>query len=113
VIVKLNSCLNPWLLLLAAGVLEVGWALGLKYTQGFTRALPSLLTIVALIASLALLALALRELPIGTAYAVWTGIGVIGTTVVGMLCFGEPFQLQRIACLLLIAGGIVGLKLGH
>ncbi len=105
--------LNPWILLLGAGVLEVGWAIGLKYAQGFTRPLPSVMTVLALIASLTLLVLALRELPVGTAYAVWTGIGVLGTVVVGMLCFGEPVQLRRIVCLLLIAAGVAGLKLGH
>jgi quaternary ammonium compound-resistance protein SugE len=100
-----------WLILLLAGVLEVGWAVGLKQTEGFTRPLPTLLTILAMIASLALLGLSLRTLPLGTAYAVWTGIGTIGTALVGIVLFQEPATVARLMCIGMIAAGIVGLKL--
>ena len=105
--------LNPWILLVAAGLFEIGWAVGLKYTQGFTRLWPSLGTVLAMVISLGLLAIALRELPVGTAYAVWTGIGAIGTAAVGMIWLGEPVQGLRIFCIALIGAGIVGLKLVH
>ncbi|MGH8446149.1 MAG: quaternary ammonium compound efflux SMR transporter SugE [Solimonas sp.] len=111
-ILKLNA-FNPWLLLIAAGIFEIGWAVGLKHTQGFTRLWPSLITAAAMIVSLGLLAVALRTLPVGTAYAVWTGIGAIGTALVGMIWLGEPVQAMRIACIALIGAGIVGLKLVH
>lgn len=100
-----------WVYLFLAGISEVGWALGLKYTEGFTRLWPSVATVTTMIVSFALLGQALRSLPIGTAYAVWTGIGAIGTAVAGMALFGEPRDALRIACLALIVAGIVGLKL--
>jgi len=101
----------PWLILLVAGLLEVGWAVGLKYTDGFTRLWPSLATLVALIASVLLLAVAVRDLPLGTAYAVWTGIGTVGTVIVGIAIFGESASALRLLCLAAIVGGIIGLKL--
>jgi len=100
-----------WLLLVVAGLLEVVWAVGLSYTHGFTRLVPSLITAVGLIVSMILLALALRDIPVGTGYAVWVGIGAVGTAVVGMVALDEPVTPARIACLALIVGGIVGLKL--
>ena len=99
-----------WLYLILAGLLEVGWALGLKYTDGFTRLLPSIFTVAAMIGSFVLLGQALRVLPIGTAYAIWTGIGAVGTAILGMAIFGEPLDLARIICILLIIAGILGLK---
>jgi quaternary ammonium compound-resistance protein SugE len=100
-----------WLLLLIAGLLEVGWAVGLKYTEGFTRLVPSVLTLVSMTASIGMLALALKTLPMGTAYAVWTGIGAVGTAILGIALFGDPAGIARIACIGLIVAGIVGLKL--
>ncbi len=100
-----------WLYLAIAGVLEIVWAIGLKYTQGFTRLLPSAITIVAMIASVWFLALALRTIPVGTGYAVWTGIGAVGTAILGIVLFAEPATAARLACIALIVGGIVGLKL--
>ena len=100
-----------WFVLLIAGVLEVGWAVGLKYTEGFTRLWPSLATVTAMAASLALLGVALRTLPIGTAYAIWTGIGTVGTVIAGIYLFGEPATFVRLICVFLIVSGIVGLKL--
>jgi quaternary ammonium compound-resistance protein SugE len=100
-----------WLYLLLAGLSEIGWAVGLKYTHGFTRLLPSLVTIASMVVSLGLLGLALRSLPLGTAYAVWTGIGTIGTVIAGMILFGEPATAMRLGCIGLILAGIVGLKL--
>jgi quaternary ammonium compound-resistance protein SugE len=100
-----------WLLLLIAGLLEVGWAVGLKYTEGFTRLVPSVLTLVSMAASVGMLGLALKTLPIGTAYAVWTGIGAVGTAILGIALFGDPAGIARIACIGLIIAGIVGLKL--
>jgi len=100
-----------WTILVLAGLLEVGWAIGLKYTDGFTRLVPSLLTALSMLASLGLLGLALRSLPLGTAYAVWTGIGAVGTATLGIILFGEPAQVMRLACIGLILAGIVGLKL--
>lgn len=100
-----------WLILILAGILEIGWAVGLKQTQGFTRPVPTLLTVSAMIASLALLGLAVRTLPLGTAYAIWTGIGTIGTALVGIVLFQEPATAARLACIGMIAAGIVGLKL--
>ena len=99
-----------WVFLFIAGLFEVAWAFGLKYTQGFTRLWPSVATIAAIIVSLTLLSQALKTIPIGTGYAVWTGIGVIGTALVGMLLLGEPRDAPRLFCLLLIISGIVGLK---
>jgi quaternary ammonium compound-resistance protein SugE len=99
-----------WIYLIIAGVLEIGWAIGLKYTAGFTRLWPSVFTIAAMIASFALLAQALRTIPVGTGYAVWTGIGAAGTAALGMIFLGEPRELLRILCLVLIVAGVVGLK---
>ncbi len=100
----------PWLLLLIAAAFEIAWAIGLKYTAGFTRLWPSVGTVVALIASVGLLGLAARSLPIGTAYAVWTGLGAAGTAVLGMVLFGEPATPARLVCLGLILAGVIGLK---
>jgi quaternary ammonium compound-resistance protein SugE len=100
-----------WLVLLVAGLLEVGWAIGLKYAEGFTRLVPSVLTLVSMVGSVVLLGLALKTLPIGTAYAVWTGIGAVGTALLGIALFGEPATAARLACIGLIVAGIVGLKL--
>lgn len=104
-----------WIYLAIAGVLEVGWAVGLKYTEGLTRFWPTVLTAVAILGSMGFLALALRTLPMGTAYAVWTGIGTVGTVAFGILLFNEPSDALRLACIGLILAGIVGLKLvsGH
>ena len=99
-----------WLYLFLAGLSEVGWAIGLKYTEGFSRLLPSLLTIAAMVLSLALLGLALKTLPVGTAYAVWTVIGAVGTAALGIYLFSEPATALRLACIGLIVAGIVGLK---
>ena len=100
-----------WVVLFVAGLFEIAWAIGLKYTDGFTRLVPSTLTTVAMIVSVVLLALAMRALPVGTAYAVWTGIGAVGTVILGILLFDEPATAARIACIALIVVGIVGLKL--
>lgn len=100
-----------WLILLLAGLFEVGWAIGLKYSDGFSRPLPTVLTVTAMLASIALLGLALKDLPLGTAYAVWTGIGALGTLLAGILLFGEALTPLRVLSILLIAGGLVGLKL--
>lgn len=100
----------PWLLLLLAGLFEVAWAIGLKYTDGFSRPLPTLLTLSAMGVSVLLLAMAVKQLPLGTAYAVWTGIGAVGTVLMGIWLFNEPATLARILCLTLIVGGILGLK---
>ncbi|MDX7759218.1 quaternary ammonium compound efflux SMR transporter SugE [Aeromonas hydrophila] len=99
-----------WLLLLLAGLFEVAWAIGLKYTDGFSRPLPALLTLIAMGVSVLLLAMAVKQLPLGTAYAVWTGIGAVGTVLMGIWLFNEPATLARVLCLLLIIGGILGLK---
>lgn len=100
-----------WVTLFAAGLMEIAWAIGLKYTEGFTRLLPSVLTVLSMAASMALLGLALKTLPIGTAYAVWTGIGAVGTGLLGIWLFGEPATVLRLLCIGLIVSGIVGLKL--
>lgn len=100
----------PWTLLLIAAGFEIAWAVGLKYTDGFTKLWPSVGVVIALVASVGLLALAARSLPIGTAYAVWTGIGAAGTAVAGMLLFGESTSVPRLVCLVLIVAGVVGLK---
>jgi quaternary ammonium compound-resistance protein SugE len=100
-----------WGILLFAGLLEVGWAVGLKYTHGFSRAWPTIGTVAAMIGSMALLGIALRTLPLGTAYAVWTGVGTIGAALVGIILFGEPASALRLMCIGLIAAGILGLKL--
>jgi quaternary ammonium compound-resistance protein SugE len=100
-----------WFILAVAGLFETGWAIGLKYTEGFTRLWPTLGTVAAMVVSLFLLGVALKQLPVGTAYAVWTGIGTIGTALLGILLFGEPAGAQRLAAIGLIVAGIVGLKL--
>jgi quaternary ammonium compound-resistance protein SugE len=100
-----------WIYLFAAGLLEIGWAVGLKYTQGFTKLGPSVFTLAAMVASIGLLGLALRHLPLGTAYAVWTGIGTVGTAIAGMIMLGEPAGAMRLGCIALIVAGILGLKL--
>lgn len=100
-----------WLILMVAGLFEIGWAVGLKYTEGFTRLWPTLWTAASMVVSLGLLGLALRTLPVGTAYAVWTGIGAIGTALLGIALFGESTDLARLACIGLILAGIIGLKL--
>lgn len=100
-----------WTLLIIAGLLEIGWAIGLKYTQGFTRFWPSAGTVAAIVISLAMLGLAMRTIPVGTAYAVWTGIGTVGTVILGVLLFSEPVTAMRSLCVVLIVAGIVGLKL--
>ena len=100
-----------WIYLTIAGLFEIGWAIGLKYTYGFTRLLPSLWTSASMILSIVLLALALKTLPVGTAYAVWTGIGAIGTALLGIYLFNEPATALRLMCIGLILCGIVGLKL--
>lgn len=99
-----------WFYLFIAGLMEIGWALGLKYTEGFTRLVPTALTVAAMVASVALLGLALKTLPIGTAYAIWSGIGAVGTAALGIMLFGDPATLGRLACIGLIVAGIVGLK---
>ena len=102
-----------WILLFLAGLFEIGWAIGLKYTEGFTKPWPSTWTVVAMVISIVLLGLAVRHLPIGTAYAVWTGIGAAGTVILGIVLFGEPATLLRLGCVALIVIGIAGLKLTH
>ena len=103
--------MTGWAALLAAGLLEVGWALGLKYSDGLTRFWPTAATLAAIALSFALMAVALRSLPFGTAYAVWTGIGAVGSIIIGMLLYSEPTDPVRVVCLTLIVAGMVGLKL--
>jgi quaternary ammonium compound-resistance protein SugE len=100
-----------WITLLVASLLEVGWAIGLKFTEGFTRLWPTIGTVAAMVLSIVLLGIALKSLPVGTAYAVWTGIGTIGTAILGIVLFGESAAASRLACIALIVAGIVGLKL--
>ncbi|MCA0326902.1 MAG: quaternary ammonium compound efflux SMR transporter SugE [Proteobacteria bacterium] len=100
-----------WFILFIAGLLEVGWAIGLKYTEGFTRLWPSVGTLAAMAASVGLLGLAMRDLPVGTAYAVWTGIGAVGTVILGIVLFKDPANAGRLICVGLIVAGILGLKL--
>lgn len=100
-----------WVILAVAGLLEIGWAIGLKYTDGFTRPGPTVATVAAMVASMVLLGLAMRTLPVGTAYAVWTGIGTVGTVLLGMYLFGDSAQPIRLLFIAMIVGGIVGLKL--
>ena len=102
-----------WLVLTIAGLFEVAWAIGLKYTDGFSKLWPSVATAAAMVVSVVLLGWAMRSLPVGTAYAVWTGIGAVGTVVLGIVLFGEPATLGRLACVTLIVAGIIGLKLTH
>jgi quaternary ammonium compound-resistance protein SugE len=100
-----------WILLVVAGLFEIGWAIGLKYTDGFTRLWPTLWTVGAMVVSLALLGLALKTIPIGTGYAVWTGVGAAGTAILGIVLFAEPATVLRLGSIGLIVAGIVGLKL--
>ncbi|RYF14722.1 MAG: quaternary ammonium compound efflux SMR transporter SugE [Comamonadaceae bacterium] len=102
-----------WTVLVIAGLFEVGWAIGLKYTEGFTRLWPSVGTVAAMVVSVLLLGWAMRTLPVGTAYAVWTGIGAVGTVALGIVLFQEPATVARLACVGLILAGIVGLKVTH
>lgn len=102
-----------WFILFVAGLFEVAWALGLKYSEGFSRPLPTVLTLAAMLISIALLGLAMKQLPLGTAYAIWTGIGAIGTVIAGILLFGESLSLLRLGSLLLIILGLLGLKLAQ
>ena len=99
-----------WVYLVIAGIFEMGWAIGLKYTEGFTRLVPSLFTGVSMVLSVVLLGLALRTLPVGTGYAVWTGIGTVGTAILGIVLFAEPATALRLGCIGLIVAGIAGLK---
>ena len=100
-----------WTWLALAGLFEIGWAIGLKYTDGFTRPVPSVLTAVSMIISVVLLGIALKTLPVGTGYAVWTGIGTVGTAILGIILFNEPATAMRLVCIGLIVAGILGLKL--
>jgi quaternary ammonium compound-resistance protein SugE len=100
-----------WVVLTVAGLFEIGWAIGLKYSHGFSRPVPSLLTVAAMVMSVWLLSIAMKSIPVGTAYAVWTGIGAIGVAVLGMVLFGESREVARLVCLFLIIVGILGLKL--
>ena len=103
--------MNPWVIVAVAGLMETGWALGLKYSEGFTRLVPTVVTIVLALASFYLLSLAMKTLPVGTAYAVWTGIGAVGTALLGMALFNESREVARLVCIGLIVAGILGLKL--
>jgi quaternary ammonium compound-resistance protein SugE len=100
-----------WILLVLAGLLEVGWAIGLKYTNGFSRFWPSVGTVLAMLMSIGLLGVAMKSLPVGTAYAIWVGIGAMGTVILGMVLLGEPTNALRVVSLVLIVTGIIGLKL--
>lgn len=100
-----------WIILFIAGLFEIGWAVGLKYTDGFTRLWPTVFTAVSLVASMSLLGLAVKSLPLGTAYAIWTGIGAVGTVILGIVLFKEPATVARLVCVGLIVSGILGLKL--
>ena len=102
--------MNAWLIVLIAGLLETGWALGLKYSDGFSKPVPSILTILGAVASFWLLSIAMKELPVGTAYAVWVGIGAVGTAVLAVFLFGDPVSLWRVIGILLIIAGIIALK---
>ncbi|UDF29303.1 UNVERIFIED_ORG: multidrug efflux SMR transporter [Roseateles sp. XES5] len=100
----------PWILLTLAGIFEIGWAVGLKYTDGFTKPLPTVLTAGSMVISIVLLGLAVKTLPMGTAYAIWTGIGTVGTVFLGIILFAEPVTAMRLGCIALIVTGILGLK---
>lgn len=100
-----------WIILVLAGLLEIGWAIGLKYTEGFTRLWPTVGTVVAMVTSIVLLGVAMKSLPVGTAYAVWVGVGAVGTAILGMVLLGEPSNPGRLISLGLIVAGIIGLKL--
>lgn len=99
-----------WLYLFIAGLLEIGWVIGLKYTEGFSKPIPSIVTVIAMIGSFYCLSLAVKALPLGTSYAIWTGIGTVGAMIAGIILFGESANLMRIGCALLIVSGIIGLK---
>ena len=101
----------PWLILVLAGLFEIGWAVGLKYSEGFTRLWPSIGTVAAMAVSLGLLGIAMRSLPVGTAYAIWVGVGAVGTVILGIVLFDEPVNALRIGSVTLIIAGLVGLKL--
>jgi quaternary ammonium compound-resistance protein SugE len=107
----MKGTLMPWVILVIAGLFEVGWAIGLKYTEGFTRLWPTLGTVLAMIVSLWLLGIAMKSLPVGTAYSVWVGVGAVGTVVLGIVLLDEPANALRLASVALIVAGIVGLKL--
>ena len=100
-----------WMYLLVAGLFEISWAVGLKFTHGFSQVIPSVVTVICMIASFYFLALALKNLPLGTAYAIWTGIGTIGTVIFGVILFKEPITAMRLLCIALIISGITGLKI--
>ncbi|MCJ8147764.1 quaternary ammonium compound efflux SMR transporter SugE [Shinella sedimenti] len=100
----------PWIILTLAGLFEIGWAVGLKYTDGFTKLVPTVLTAGSMLVSIVLLGLAVKTLPMGTAYAIWTGIGTVGTVILGIVLFAEPVTAMRIGCIALIVTGILGLK---
>ena len=100
----------PWILLTLAGLFEIGWAVGLKYTDGFTKLVPTVLTAASMLVSIVLLGLAVKTLPMGTAYAIWTGIGTVGTVILGIVLFDEPVTAMRLGCIALIVTGILGLK---
>jgi len=99
-----------WVYLITAAVFEIGWAIGLKYTEGFTKPWPTVVTVISMVISMLLLAIAVRTIPIGTGYAIWTGIGALGTALLGIALFGEPATLGRVVCLLMIVTGVIGLK---
>jgi len=107
----MEVCAMPWIILLLAGIFEIGWAIGLKYTEGFTRLWPTLGTVTAMVISMALLGVAMKSLPVGTAYAAWVGVGAVGTAILGMVLLGEPANPGRLVSLGLIVLGIIGLKL--
>lgn len=100
-----------WIILVIAGLFEVGWAIGLKYTEGFTRLWPTIWTVLAMVVSLCLLGIAMRSIPVGTAYGVWVGVGAVGTVILGIVLFGDPVNTVRIVSIVLIIAGIIGLKL--
>jgi quaternary ammonium compound-resistance protein SugE len=102
--------MNPWVMLIIAGLLECGWAIGLKYTEGFTKPVPSVFTAIALVGSFYLLSAALKDLPVGTAYAIWVGIGAVGTAILAVILFAEPVNAMRVAGIALIVAGIAALK---
>ncbi|SEN17781.1 quaternary ammonium compound efflux SMR transporter SugE [Nitrosomonas marina] len=101
-----------WTILILAGLFEIGWAIGLKYTDGFTRLWPTVWTVLAIVISVSLLGVAMKSLPVGTAYAVWVGVGIVGTAIFGIVLFDEPANIYRLLCLGLIVAGVIGLKFG-
>lgn len=101
---------NPWIFLISAGIMEVGWVISLKYTQGFTQIIPSIINIMFMVLSLYLLSLALKSISIGTGYAIWTGIGAVGTVMIGMMFFGDSKDIGRVLCVSVVIAGILGLK---